>query len=451
MNKVTLKILTIFALLCFSGFANADVGELIVGDVLDKADGAAQKSINNAAVAGDALLSRSANELSVLVSAARLGMEDSMSRQVSDLDVRTANLLTRIDTLTNQLDNFKSAAYNFRDTTVVDVRELLNDVPFLASAEFYVQKIDGLAHYELENEVTFKIAAVNVGPDTSDRRSAFKIIIDGKEVSIKRIERHSAGEVKIVLPADVFISHFSPDIIKLVKADISIDIQKKTGWFFKSWNKPQTYTVPVWISLIPKTAATVYINGRSPVFGWKYERTESFSQVGPDAHCSDDCRGWYGTVTSMAKSVTGGNEPIVGYERISKITSFGIVSGVSGFDADVWHEISNNSRTAIGHWRARTHANTYKLNFDVEKYQRLSNDILKVKNEIMDYGEVKAIRVPVNATELVVTGKTLNNKTFSLVAGATNPDSLVEIANVQIDGNEKIILIRAKQFEQLYN
>jgi hypothetical protein len=45
----------------------------------------------------------------------------------------------------------------------------------------------------------------------------------------------------------------------------------------------------------------------------------------------------------------------------------------------------------------------------------------------------------------------MNNDPIKIVVGGANPDSIVYIANDQIDGNERVLTLRAKKFGSLYN
>ena len=262
-------------------------------DIINEAETAAQNLLSQAERTGNALLGRLGNELSVAAANAALVVGDEADRVINKLSREVSPIVASLNELIDTANGFTKGAFELKDAAVLDLRSALGDVRFFVSrTDFMVQRIDGLMQIERTTaaEYKFSISGLGVGTDTSKMRNhVSQFLIDGKPVEFVE-SRSRANKTDLNLPNTALRGFFNRTKLVFLPVQITVDVEtKKTlgGW------KARSYTVPLRLALMPKTAGRVTVSWANDKLDWVNVLPEpsKYTHTTPDHNChSGDCR-----------------------------------------------------------------------------------------------------------------------------------------------------------------
>lgn len=204
--------------------------------IIKDVDDLVGKTMNNATIVGDGLISKAANELQVTAQNTMLLLDKQLDKRFEDLDTETQKIVLQMASLKLSLENTVSSAYDIKDALVIDLRSVFGDVLPWSKTNFFVQKIGGLAQItNFEEDYSLKILGIGFGIDNDKQRSYVKSIETKGGAKIKFVENKFAAnqsEIKLsYVELNKIVNESKPTLIDLI---LTVNISNYKGFIFKS-------------------------------------------------------------------------------------------------------------------------------------------------------------------------------------------------------------------------
>lgn len=414
--------------------------------VLDEARSAASQLLAEGRETGNALLVRASNEVTVMADNTTRLLGEEIDQTLEKLSEENQRMIAALDRLRKQTQSLSRDAFDFKDAVSLDLRSLLQTVPFVDSESFYIQRIDGVTQLQASEggDYRLEIWGIGLGPNSEASKSQLSLRLAGKEVSEVIVQRTMANRALLIIPKRRLDGLFDKTKLKLVDTVVHVTRQVKKGWWL--WRKWHTrkYEVPFKISLIPELAGNLEVEWRTPVREWVHVGTETSGLTTGNHHCKRKCRGER-TATGYSLSIkvagTQRTPPLVGDRRLSD-AKVACVSGPCPWsridDHGTYSEHGTRITSRFTVWSKPT---TWRLAATVHEY-RNAGESSHNKTVPLWWGSTAVVEVDSDASYVRMRGTTLNGTKIDLVVGTVTQSGPVTIAGVQRDdgGPQRIVL-----------
>jgi hypothetical protein len=433
--------------------------EVLAGAVLDKtgsqliqelrASGASL--IGQGQNAGNALLIRMGNEMSVLADNSARILGDEADKTVRNMSSEFQPLMAAVVQASTNSKTLKDTAYKFKDSTVLDLRSIFTPI---TGEHFYIQRIEGISQlFKPETDYTVSIWGTGLGIPTNKVRSSIKISLNGKVLSAEP-ERVDAHISTFRIPNNVLKPLYKPKTISTANLEFQI-VQDFKPWYAFWWSS-NTYKVPVKLALIPKYAGTINVVTTVPRSDWVFVRKERSTLTSGDhncAKCSDPPKAPYTLTIKASNSLRA--DPILGDQQLRNpilrclpdVVDVSIMNQHLQVDRSAcpWTSMTaptlneNNSR-AIGNFLVWGSPTNWDLTADLYEY-KFQGDTKSEATYEMYFGDVLTIEVPnTQGVVAIGVGRTFTKEIFQVVMG-TNNDYLALQSEVPGPVKKKILYV----------
>jgi len=375
-----------------------------------------------------------------------------MDKQIGQLKEGARKVADKILELTNKIESGQSTMVHLEDNLTLDINELLGNIPFV-DKEFIMKRASGFNHlYKANGEYQIVLTGSNFGFSSDKTRATFtKVSINNNDVtsSLNLNQNIDANTKKIGFKTEILNPYFNAKKMRAVRVTFEIKREEYKGFFSKKWSETGKIINSIYIYLFPNYSGIFAFDITSEKYDWIPDGDESISRTGPNAHCSSDCRDWYGIPVDLELVVPGGNTP----PRIGdfKLTNPSMIQtdGPQGFDVDTYAKLANcnqqsdNCTRVIGHYRARTRPTTYLLTARKWKFAVNGSENVSEK-KAFEYNRIYKLIYPKAARTIIVNGQNIaDGQNFSFNIVQANP--IFELISLDDINGEQVYQIKLKR------
>lgn len=389
---------------------------------------------------GDVLMTRAGDELNMMADNVLRLASSEMDSTIEDVDKLTSKVLVSLYNATLSAKSFGTKIYDIRDTTSLDIRSILGEIP-LVNEKLLVQRIQGLTQLINKTDYQMEILASYVGTPSEEHSTDIEIILNDKKLEGVKVNPAGLHHAILRIPNASLESYFLKEEIAFVDAKVFIKQKFKKGWWvFKSWDE-KSYTVPLNLTLYPSYAGTLQVTAREKVYGWKSIGSKSNSATGGNNHCSRSCGGHRGNPYEVSVTVSGGirTPQIPGDQKITNISSCHCISGTCGYDEHNHSVIDlDNTRARCG-WQGRSHPSTWRITAEIMQWL-VVDEIEKVTDVKVYWDNNFEVRIPNTSSMVKIRGLLLSGRKIDLVDGQPEPkNSITRVALVENHTDKSLI------------
>ncbi len=445
--KSSIKYLLIAVLaflpIVYAGVVTPTVSGMAVSDLLDQAEDIVDKTLGNAENTGSALIANSANQLQVAIEIARINFGSEINKTVGSLKEEHRLAFQRLHDLSKEVESFEGKIYELKDSTVLDIRALIKDFPIIDGENYFVQSVSGLSQLRKPDRYTITINGTGFGTSSEKYRSSIKLFKAGREITsdLYSVQEDRANQSKVLMDSGIFQN--SDEKIIFEKISLKIKIQQKKqvlGFLWSYWSESE-YNLPLIMSIFPPVAGTIEVNSNEQLYGWVKITRHTFSETGGNNHCSKNCKKHVGTHYDRCYSVTGGNQTVVGYKRITNVSGLSC-SGTCGYDEDKAKRLVGNSSKVCMHWRGRSHPSTYSVSFDIEEYKKTGEKPYSPQKLTVQYGDIIEVKVPLKLAGGTIKGKAITGQDFTETISGVHSNPLFQLVEKRQNGSNTILVLK---------
>ena len=410
------------------GIATA-LGGKKVSEIINEARLSGVSLISQAENSANALISRAGNEATVLAGNMSFIFRDQLDESFDDLSEERKAILIEAEALRRDLASAKDVAYDFKDSTVLDLNALAEKIPF-ASDDFFIQSIRGLSYLPQAGDFRFKVAATTLG------------VQDGVYTTIKVLKGHGPASTEIEgvlvdqsrqrfnadisIPNSELASEFRTEDMAIVPLTLVFEATTETGWWVFADEETEVYEVPIYLNFFPHRAATVTVSAKVPVYEWVDigKKTERYQT--PNRHCDDDCRRQPTRGGNrISFSVPGGPPPYKeGYQRLSNPKQ-DCIGGRCGWSDSFNLRLVDNDTRLIFTWDTWSTSGTWEATADVSEYRRVDEDDAEPRTTDAFFGKLLEFVVSSDATLTRLEVETFTKQRYEVIVGAPDPTGLL--------------------------
>jgi hypothetical protein len=407
---------------------------------------AANNVVDNASAKANGLAITLADRANIMAENANIMLGGRASELYDKMEKDEKIAMTQLYGLQLQLEGFKYSAYDIRDTTVVDVSDLVSVIPFTKVPDFYMQSIRDIAYIQHPGDYKITVTARGIG-SSSDLSTSFALAIDGNTVQLSRVNITTNGQAEIFIPNEALSGKFNTSSLVPVSATLSVTVKRHHFLGDRS----NTYTVPFWFTLYPKKAASVTLQAQYPTYGWvsaKPDFKTSQTQTTPNRNgCHQSALNDCAAHTDFELTVTGltSGPPKPDAQRVHdcrmECTSAVPECADNAYAPNDYEENYTKWKTTLLTWSTPT---TWRANCKVDEYQKTGT---ATDTSIIDvnYDEQPQVTVEKDTTLLtgIVTLFTGQRYTMQIGAGVDRIGTIRQVSDVDGPPGKRIITIEA--------
>jgi hypothetical protein len=411
-------------------------GSLVTGELakrvgtelIQEARAAGANLIGQGQHAGDALMIKMGNEVTILADGiARLAGAEA-SKKVGEMGALLQPKMALLQQLIEESPKYESRAYQLKDAIILDVRANLATIKGIGDP-FYVQRIEGISQIVSDNDYTVSIWGTGLGIPSSKLRSTITLFIAGKPVSTSP-QRPNAHIATFTVPNEILEPHFQGRALGTVDAEFKIRHEVK-GWFF--WTATD-HCVPIKLALIPKFAGSITVNATSPKYAWQSIGTRQEVKLTSDHNCP---RCENPPKTPYTVTIKGTNslktQPIPGDQRlrnargrcVTDVRSFSFlgVKGTADVSACPWTSLaavtlSENDSRATAQFLVWGSPVTLEVSADAEEWSLTPDTTTAATPYDLFFDDIVEIKVPTGSGVVsVASGLTFSKERLTFVVG----------------------------------
>ncbi|GEM_PF-6033918 len=414
---------------------------------LDDAETKAKNVIARGQDAADGAITHAGQVIDVAARDAIIGLGAHINKAIGDLDLGEQNVLASILDLETKADHILAGVYDLRDTTAVDLTNILRGVVFVHAPDFLVQAIKGTALLPQKDDYHITVTAVGFG-QTSDSMAEITASLNGNPIKLGEVDQVSeAGNAILSIPNGTILRLFAPDSLKFADLALNVNIKRK-HWYWFGW-KSHHYQVPIRLMLYPTHVATVTVHFTAPSFGWVstgdvFSATKQTEEKDGCKFCDVSCT----SKPTFDVTVPGNHTPTaVGDERITKAGVECIAGGsICAFNVRSGTDISANGTRASGHVETCSHPTVWRLRASVERWQQTGDPTNDQKIEVLvDRPQVIPLPDGVSSVTIDVVSSTKQNYTF--VIPSSDPHGIL---NATMPPGSHSLIISALPIQPIY-
>ncbi|MCJ2052418.1 hypothetical protein [Methylobacterium sp. J-070] len=422
-----------------------------VRDILTGARLTASTLLEDGRKTGNGLMVRGADELAVAVLDASAVFSDRLDVTLEKLKEPERLLLEGIAGAQTTAPRLADRIYTAKDTATLDVAGILGQVAF-SQERFAIQRIVGLTQLEKDGAYQMLVVGSYVGTLGDGPRTSLKLRIADREVTGLTVSPMEAHVASLSIPNDVLKPLFNADALAIVDAELIAEtvIPGKTLFFFAS-EKRQSVTAKVHLVLYPSYAGEAKLIISAPAYGWKSIPDDSTTTSQPDAAaCANGCGEPAGAPRDLSLTAPGGDRtPRVGGDvRIVSATCGPIAPGsATGGQTPV--VVSDSGRRATCRVEATAQPQAYRLVVKREQWMPIS-DLITSSFVKLYYGKPTPIVVPLDESNIRITGRSLTGDSFDEFLDAPDPGSPIVLVKKDVNGANATLYLRARRPSSLY-
>lgn len=377
---------------------------------------------------GNAMLSHAANEANVLAQNLSFQFRDRLDQTFDRLGDQEKLLLIEAENMRTSLAQTVDKAYDAKDTLAIDLNRMLDRFPFLSNG-FFVQSVRGIAYFPGAGNYKLKVTASTLGID-ANLKTNVTMAIDGKPVESLEVDQsQQRGQAFITLPNAVMSPKFSDKDLVLVKAILTFNVERKRGFWPIRWtSKEGPFEVPLTLSLYPRTAATITISARAPIYAWVPVGSITVSKDTPDRHCESHCRGEPTRGPNRIEmGVSQGDVMSIGSKRFVGTPSLVCTGGgySCGFSGAHLTYVTNNASQAVGTWDTWSRPTTWTLTSNIEEYKMQGDEPFTGRPIPVLFGQPLSFDYPKGSTVKTINVKTFTKNEYSILTGQVDQKDLL--------------------------
>jgi len=422
------------------GIATALAGKT-VSDIINEVRLSGVSLIDQATHSANALISRAGNEANVLAGNFDIIFKENMNLTFDRLSEERKAVLIEAEALRRTLSSITDTAYNFKDSTVLDLNHIVTSLPFVKN-DFFLQSIRGLSYLPQASDFKFQVAATTLG--VHEKVNTTIEVFKGHDNNKKLLQNVMVDQSKQRFFADITIpnkhlsENFTDNDLSIFPLTIRFNISRKKGWWVFSKQEMQVYDVPVFFNLFPRKAATLVSVTKKPTYGWKSAGTMSERYSTPNRHCSKNCKGEPTRGGNRIEfAVPGGPAPYkVGYKRLRNALQ-ACIGGNCGWSDSFNLRLTNNDTKLIFTWDTWSTSGTWEATANVQEY-KVTGEFTDTSGEINAYfGKVLEIIVPKDTTIGILKIRTFTKQNYEIKLGESDPYGIPTYHGLSSAGTNK--------------
>lgn len=410
------------------GIATALAGKT-VSDIVNEVRLSGVSLIDQATNTGNALIARAGNEAGVLAGNLDIIFKEDMNQTFDRLSEERKAVLIEAEALRRSLRQVTDAAYNFKDTAVLDLNSIVAALPFVKQT-FFVQSIRGLSYLPQSGDFRIQVAAATLGinEDVSTTIQVFR----GHGTNKKLVPNVIVDQAKqrftadLVIPNKALQSDFKDNELFLLPLTVKFEVKRKKGYWIFSSVENQTYDVPIYLNLFPRAAATLTSVTKQPTFAWAATDSKSDRYQTPNRHCSRRCGGEPTRGGNKIEfAVAGGAPPYkVGYKRLANPRQ-SCIGGNCAYSDSFNLRLTESDTRLIFTWDTWSTAGTWEATADIQEY-RVSGEITNTSEKTFAYfGRVLEVPIPKETTFGVLRLRTFTKQEYEIKIGEPDPNGIL--------------------------
>jgi hypothetical protein len=385
--------------------------------------------IDQATHSGNALIARAGNEAGVLAKNLDFILKDDINLTFEKLSEERRALLIEAEAIRRDLNRLTDSAYNFKDTTALDLNSVVTSLPFTKKT-FFLQSVRGLSFLPQVGDFRIQVMASTLGVDeeTSTNIQVYK----GQGKDMKLIPDAITDQSKqrftaeISIPNQTIINDFNDNSLSLLPLTVHFEVTKKSGWWIFSSLDKTSYDVPIFLSLLPKSAASVVVLTKKPTYGWKEVGSKSVRYSTPNRNCTKKCRGEPTRGGNRIEfAVSGGPAPYkVGYQRFIN-PSQRCIGGNCGWSDSYNLGLTEYDTRLVFTWDTWSTPGTWEATANVQEYQVTNEAETITDSQNAYFGRVFELIVPADFTYGIVRVRTFTKQEYEIILGQADQNGIL--------------------------
>ena len=416
--------------------ATAQIGGVITAlsakQIITDGQRAVDEGLDRAKATGSALISQTASSASILIQTISMELGGNLSDLRRDLRPEEVTLLGKISDLTAQLNSLQAAAYDFKDSTIIDLSQMEAALPFV-HLPYFIQRVRGISQVVSEGDYHMTLSAFGLTPGSQQTESSVRLV-DAQ--TSKEIETHvnitGSGQASIIIMNAALKSYFDANRVVVVPVDVEMTVLQRRRFLP---DRPIKVVAKVGLSLFPEKAGHVTVTTYKPTYDWVKVQTTDTPHV-----ASGD--GEQGSTVRQELTLPGSGliNPHVGSQvyanlhqhcvmkaNVNAPCNNGDVSQNGWFEIIEFPSVTNNGTKL--EWEAKGyHAPKFVwVTYDRLEYQ-LTGEATTKKDYDLFWGHSVDIPLPEGFSRYRVDGKSITFQDISLPGGRSSP--LLQFDNV---------------------
>ena len=425
-------------------------GATKVGDIVKQVQGVGDEWIQQGQEGGNALLTKTGTEAELFAQNLNLILTDQREKTFNELQKNEQLLIAQYFELQNQADQAKKWALDFKDSTVLDLNQLLIGIPFYKD-RFFVQRIDGVMQMQkASGDYLLSVWATHLMPYQAGQNTNIQLTLNDKPVKIREIDQAQAGRAAIHLENDVLKDLFASDKMTVAKGRMTIVLsEERSYWYFFHKTVTHEYSFPINFALYPLHAGAGSVSGQRSKFDWVTIETGAESPPLQTANydCNtrsgDDCGhpDWSPMYTVELPPLANHNPPLNGDQRYVNAVAPNSAwrSGPGNFCQPSVTPWDHGQRVTLK-VRCDSGPTTWIVSADVQQWQSVSTEAVTVPSIDLTYDAPFDVIVPHDAYNVKLNGNTLTHQAFSLNVGSSDPSKGVHYLGFENTPDNKTII-----------
>jgi hypothetical protein len=375
---------------------------------------------------GNALLGRAASEARLLLATLNSNFTEQREQAVRDMSREAREAYRRLGDLMDNLEAIAAQAYEVRSATIVDIQNILGNLPFVGDVTSIVA-VRGLTIQRTDPEVNLSITGTGLGPASDQVTSRLSFRLAGIPINPSRESRSNNNTSVVSFPIDQFQGRFDAQDfeIRTVPLEITLSADRRAGglWGLFGGTETTDITAKVWLSFFPSRAGYVIAVSRHERYRWVDEPTPVVSESYDSRDCGQGrCRYSWSTVPVKVK---GGNtvNPMPNDRRITTVTcTCAPLWGPNSCGG--WHtrtpEITEEGQSGVckgDHWGER---NRYSAIATVQVYAQDGVSQQRAREENLNYGQPLRVALPARLTTYQVEFRSITGLRETITPGGTS-------------------------------
>lgn len=400
---------------------------------IDDAEKAAQNLIAQGQQVGNGLISHAGMELDAAARSAMLGLGDDLNKAIGSLGQGEQSALSSILQLENTARSLANKAYDFRDTTVIDLANLERAVWFTHVPDFFVQSIKNTAFVPQPGDFHIVVTALGFGI-SAESKADIAATLNGNPITLTEVDQSQNGQAVLGLPNAV-ISPLFGDKMRVITLSLNLKLSRR---HFFGW-KTKKYQFPVNVILYPAQLAVATVHITTPVFSWvPVQDVLSAPIVTADKDGCKYCNPACAANNALDVSVPGGHNPAIKEDMRIVSARLECYSGsICAFNGQQNISITSNGTRAAGTWVTCSHPTQWRLRGVVQQWEQTGSSVHDQKiNLTLDKPQV--IELPINTSLVTVDIETFTKQEYTLVLPTSDPHQVVSA--VQQIGTQNLVI-----------
>ena len=411
-----------------SAEAGAVVTALMAKQTIGEAQAAVDEGLDRAKAIGSALISQTASSASILIQTLSMELGGNLTDLERDLRPEEVTLLGKISNLTDQLHGLQPAAYDFKDSTVIDFSNLEAALPFV-HLPYFIQRIRGLSQVVSDGgDYLMTLSAFGLTPGSSQTASSVRLVdaTTGKEIDT-RVNITGNGQASIVITNAALRQYFDPNKVVILPIDIEVSVVRHKHILPDQHFK---ITAKVGLSLFPTKAGHVTVTAYKPT----YDRVKTQTLDSPHVASGDGEEG-HSVVQTIDLPGSGVANPHVGNQTfanphqhcVMKVNNTplprcndGDVNQNGWFEIIKYPAIMNNGTRLEWEGKGYHQPKFLWVTYDVMEYQVTGDAATKTDYDIK-WGESVDFALPDGFTHYRIDGQSIMFQNISLNGGKASP------------------------------